>query len=100
MLGLARLTGQTFGATIAALVFKLFPHHGQMPVAMGVACALAVAGMTLSLLRLRVGAPTVSPRARLNGPGCAALRWNERKPEHDTLRRQRLRSLNHSGARP
>jgi DHA2 family multidrug resistance protein-like MFS transporter len=61
MLGLARLTGQTFGATIAALVFKLFPHHGQMPVAIGVACALAVIGMVLSLLRLRVGAPTGSP---------------------------------------
>jgi DHA2 family multidrug resistance protein-like MFS transporter len=60
MLGLARLTGQTFGATIAALVFKLFPHHGQMPVAIGVACGLAVIGMALSLLRLRVGAPAAS----------------------------------------
>ncbi|WP_419758292.1 MFS transporter [Acidisoma sp.] len=60
MLGLARLTGQTFGATIAALIFKLYPHHGQMPVAMGVACALAVIGMVLSLLRLRVGAPATS----------------------------------------
>ncbi len=57
MLGLARLSGQTFGATIAALVFKLFPHHGQMPVALGVACALAVIGMALSFLRLRVDAP-------------------------------------------
>jgi len=61
MLGLARLTGQTFGATIAALVFKLFPHHGQMPVAIGVACALAVIGMVLSLLRLRAGSPATSP---------------------------------------
>jgi DHA2 family multidrug resistance protein-like MFS transporter len=57
MLGLARLSGQTLGATIAALVFKLFPHHGQMPVAIGVACALAIIGMVLSFLRLRVGAP-------------------------------------------
>jgi DHA2 family multidrug resistance protein-like MFS transporter len=61
MLGLARLTGQTFGATIAALVFKLFPHHGQMPVAIGVACAFAVIGMGLSFLRLRVAAPAASP---------------------------------------
>jgi DHA2 family multidrug resistance protein-like MFS transporter len=61
MLGLARLTGQTFGATIAALVFKLYPQHGQMPVAIGVACALAVIGMVLSLLRLRVGASAASP---------------------------------------
>jgi DHA2 family multidrug resistance protein-like MFS transporter len=72
MLGLARLTGQTFGATIAALVFKLFPHHGQMPVAIGVACGLAVIGMVLSLLRLRLGAPAATnppegerPRAAL-----------------------------------
>jgi DHA2 family multidrug resistance protein-like MFS transporter len=61
MLGLARLTGQTLGATIAALVFKLYPHHGQMPVAIGVACGLAVIGMGLSLLRLRVGAAAPSP---------------------------------------
>jgi DHA2 family multidrug resistance protein-like MFS transporter len=58
MLGLARLSGQTFGATIAALVFKLYPHHGQMPVAIGLACGLAVVGMVLSFLRLRVGAPS------------------------------------------
>ncbi len=58
MLGLARLSGQTLGATIAALVFKLYPHHGQMPVAIGVACGLAVIGMVLSFLRLRVGAPS------------------------------------------
>jgi DHA2 family multidrug resistance protein-like MFS transporter len=57
MLGLARLSGQTFGATIAALVFKLYPHHGQMPVAMSLACGLAVIGMGLSFLRLRVSAP-------------------------------------------
>ncbi|HEX3983064.1 MAG TPA: MFS transporter, partial [Acidisoma sp.] len=54
MLGLARLTGQTFGATFCAVVFKLFPHHGQMEVAMGLACALGIIGMTLSFLRLRV----------------------------------------------
>jgi DHA2 family multidrug resistance protein-like MFS transporter len=63
MLGLARLSGQTLGATMAALVFKLFPHHGQMPVALGTACALAVIGMALSFLRLRVGptAPALEP---------------------------------------
>jgi MFS transporter, DHA2 family, multidrug resistance protein len=60
MLGLARLTGQTIGATIAALVFKLFPHHGQMPVAIGVACALAAIAMVLSFLRLRFHQPITS----------------------------------------
>ncbi|GAB0118618.1 MFS transporter [Acidisoma sp. 7E03] len=54
MLGLARLTGQTFGATFCAVVFKLFPHHGQMPVAMGLACVFAIIAMGLSLMRLRV----------------------------------------------
>lgn len=54
MLGLARLTGQTLGATLAALVFKLFADHGQMPVALGLACLLAVSGMVVSLLRQRV----------------------------------------------
>lgn len=54
MLGMARLIGQTLGATMAAVVFKLFPHHGQMPVALGIACVLAGAGMVISFLRLRV----------------------------------------------
>lgn len=62
MLGMARLTGQTLGATMAAVVFKLFPHHGQMPVALGIACALAVGGMVVSFLRLRVpgGVPSAA----------------------------------------
>ncbi|MCB8881809.1 MFS transporter [Acidisoma cellulosilytica] len=54
MLGMARLTGQTLGATLCAVVFKLFPHHGQMQIAMSLACALAVIGMGLSFLRLRL----------------------------------------------
>lgn len=61
MLGLARLTGQTFGATLCAVVFKLFPHHGQMEVAMSLACGLAAIGMVLSFLRLRV--PGAVPNA-------------------------------------
>lgn len=61
MLGLGRLTGQTFGATIAAVVFKLEPGQHQMPVALGLACGLAVIGMVLSFLRLRVGTPATSP---------------------------------------
>lgn len=61
MLGVARLTGQTLGATLCAVVFKLFPHHGQMPVAMGLACGLAVIAMILSLLRLRL--PGTAPMA-------------------------------------
>jgi MFS transporter, DHA2 family, multidrug resistance protein len=52
MLGMARLTGQTLGATIAALIFALYPIE-QMPVALGVAGILAVIAMGLSLLRLR-----------------------------------------------
>jgi DHA2 family multidrug resistance protein-like MFS transporter len=61
MLGLARLTGQTLGATIAAVVFKLFPHHGQMPVALTIACVLALGGMVLSFLRLRLSPPVTAP---------------------------------------
>ena len=39
---------------------RLFPDHGQMPVAIGIACGLAVIGMVLSLLRLRLGTPAVA----------------------------------------
>jgi len=63
MLGLARLTGQTLGATLAALVFKLAPH-GQMPVALGLACLLAAGGAIVSMLRLRV--PNARPQAAAN----------------------------------
>ncbi len=66
MLGLARLSGQTLGATIAALVFKLYPHQGQMPVAIGVACGLAVIGMVLSFLRLRGVTPGKQPAVNPN----------------------------------
>ncbi|GAB0114783.1 MFS transporter [Acidisoma sp. C75] len=64
MLGLARLTGQTLGATLAALVFKLAPH-GQMPVALGLACLLAAGGAIVSMLRLRV--PNARPQAAAKG---------------------------------
>jgi DHA2 family multidrug resistance protein-like MFS transporter len=57
MLGMARLTGQTLGATLAALVFALYPAN-QMSVALGVAGGLAVIGTVLSLLRLRAPDPT------------------------------------------
>jgi DHA2 family multidrug resistance protein-like MFS transporter len=57
MLGMARLTGQTLGATLAALVFALYPAN-QMTVALGIACLLAIIGTGLSLLRLRAPDPT------------------------------------------
>jgi MFS transporter, DHA2 family, multidrug resistance protein len=50
MLSVARLLGQTLGATLSAVIFVLFPHS-QMSAALLVACGFAVVAMTLSLLR-------------------------------------------------
>ncbi len=52
MLATARLTGQTAGATIAALVFRLLPADGQY-LSLMVAMGLAIAGALASLSRLR-----------------------------------------------
>jgi MFS transporter, DHA2 family, multidrug resistance protein len=51
MLGTARLTGQTFGAALVALIFGIAPQRGPI-VAIGVAAAFAAAGAVVSLLRL------------------------------------------------
>jgi DHA2 family multidrug resistance protein-like MFS transporter len=53
MLGTARLTGQTIGATIVALTFALAP--GRSWIAMVIGAALASGGAVLSSLRLSAG---------------------------------------------
>jgi len=53
MLGTARLTGQTLGATVVALTFALAP--GRSWIAMVIAAVLASGGAVLSSLRLSAG---------------------------------------------
>lgn len=57
MLGTARLTGQTLGASLVALLFTWYPANaGQL--AISVACGLAVLGAVLSALRIRQRIPS------------------------------------------
>ena len=58
MLATARLTGQTIGATLAALSFR-FAAHAE-PVALGAAALFAAAAATASLWRLRHASPPSS----------------------------------------
>jgi DHA2 family multidrug resistance protein-like MFS transporter len=51
MLATARLTGQTGGATLAALVFRVAPHDGET-LSLWIAVAFAVAGALASVMRL------------------------------------------------
>jgi DHA2 family multidrug resistance protein-like MFS transporter len=51
MLGTARLTGQTLGAALVALIFGLEPHRGPL-IALGVAAAFSAAAAVVSMLRL------------------------------------------------
>jgi hypothetical protein len=51
MLATARLTGQTIGATLAAISFRLAAN--AEPVALGVAALFAAGGAVTSLSRLR-----------------------------------------------
>jgi MFS transporter, DHA2 family, multidrug resistance protein len=60
MLATARLTGQTIGATLAAIAFR-FATHAE-PVALGVAALFAVAAAVASLSRL-LHAPQAPPTA-------------------------------------
>jgi DHA2 family multidrug resistance protein-like MFS transporter len=53
MLGTARLTGQSAGAVMLALVFAFAGVQGGATVALGLASALAAASAAFSLLRLR-----------------------------------------------
>ena len=54
MLGTARLTGQTIGATIVALSFGLAP--GRADAVLFVAAGLAAAGAVVSAMRVRAAA--------------------------------------------
>jgi DHA2 family multidrug resistance protein-like MFS transporter len=50
MLGTARLTGQTFGAVLTAILFQAFASRGEI-IALYVAAGLALVAATISLLR-------------------------------------------------
>ncbi|WP_233880727.1 MFS transporter [Paraburkholderia flagellata] len=60
MLGTARLTGQTLGAALVALIFGIAPQHGPT-VALYVATAFAAVAAVVSLLRLMPGATAQTP---------------------------------------
>jgi len=53
MLGTARLTGQSLGAVVLALIFSVAGVRGGAGIALGLASALAAASAMFSLLRLR-----------------------------------------------
>ncbi|CAG4898121.1 Riboflavin transporter RibZ [Paraburkholderia saeva] len=57
MLGMARLTGQTLGAALVALIFGIAPGHGPT-IALYVAAAFAAAAAVVSALR--IAAPHLS----------------------------------------
>ncbi|RDU96541.1 MFS transporter [Trinickia dinghuensis] len=59
MLGTARLTGQTVGAALVALIFGVSPNHGPV-VALAVAAAVAGVASIVSLMRLRASGPAES----------------------------------------
>ena len=56
MLGTARLTGQTIGATLVALIFGLVPDANRL--VMAVAAGFAAAGAVVSWMRVRFSRPT------------------------------------------
>jgi MFS transporter, DHA2 family, multidrug resistance protein len=58
MLGTARMTGQTFGAALVALIFSIAPQHGPTA-ALYTAAAFAALAAVVSTLRLR--APQHAP---------------------------------------
>jgi DHA2 family multidrug resistance protein-like MFS transporter len=51
MLGTARLTGQTLGAALVALIFGVVPQHGPI-VALYLAAAFALVAAIVSVMRL------------------------------------------------
>jgi len=61
MLGTARLTGQTLGAALVALIFGVAPQHGPT-MALYVATAFAAVAAVVSLLRLMPGTAARTPR--------------------------------------
>jgi DHA2 family multidrug resistance protein-like MFS transporter len=66
MLGMARLTGQTVGAVLVALIFNMFSHAGNT-VALILAACFAIGGTIVSSMRIgrpRAGDPASAPRSR------------------------------------
>jgi hypothetical protein len=59
MLAFARLTGQTAGTTLAAILFSLAANGPVVSLWMG--AAVAAAGIVVSLLRIRVRDQAFSP---------------------------------------
>ncbi|AIP64501.1 MFS transporter [Burkholderia thailandensis] len=59
MLGTARLTGQTFGAALVALIFGVAPQHGPT-IALYTATAFAAVAATVSLMRIRAQRDTTT----------------------------------------
>ncbi|CAG9253197.1 MULTISPECIES: MFS transporter [Paraburkholderia] len=57
MLGTARLTGQTLGSALVALIFGIAPQHGPV-LTLYVAACFAGAGALVSTMRVRHSAPT------------------------------------------
>jgi DHA2 family multidrug resistance protein-like MFS transporter len=51
MLGTARLTGQTLGAALVALIFGVAPHHGPT-VALYVAAGFSALAAVVSMMRI------------------------------------------------
>jgi hypothetical protein len=60
MLGTARLTGQTIGAVIAAIILHTLGVRAES-VALFIAAGFAVAGGCVSLLRSASGTPAMTP---------------------------------------
>ena len=59
MLGTARLTGQTLGAALVALIFGIAPQHGAT-IALYVAACFAIVAAFVSMLRLKKRGTAVS----------------------------------------
>jgi DHA2 family multidrug resistance protein-like MFS transporter len=69
MLGTARLTGQTLGAALVALVFNMFSNSGNTVALVGAACFAAV-GAVVSCMR--IGRPAAGDAARTSSLEAAA----------------------------
>jgi MFS transporter, DHA2 family, multidrug resistance protein len=68
MLSTARLTGQTVGAALVALIFDVAPTSGPT-IALGVAAAFAAIASAISLLRHRHRQPAGSRASAVTRPG-------------------------------
>jgi DHA2 family multidrug resistance protein-like MFS transporter len=64
----ARLVGQTFGAALVALVFRMTQHTG-FRTALGTAAVFAVVAAGVSMFRPRREAPTPGAALRPSGEG-------------------------------